>query len=765
MSAALSLCCVGAGLVAEALCLESLPEWIRIPNVINESSAPLPILEHAQRSRATSLVFIILLCDFFALLHWFDATDTLYLESTRQAETLVSYKGTVLAPALDRIIRRGAPSYAHMEITGAMRESRARYNSGAGWAAGNHRSIGSFADKIGNALSKELRTAICMLRCMVLFIPTCLQSPLGIAPKNDGKGGVRQLVDTSFTGAGPAGLLPASLNAASPKEFHTTPIYGGARMHFIWMIYQMRIAHPDCRIFLLLVDSANAFKQVKMHARMLALVCVCVFSYVLFFSAMSFGQTWSPSEYSCVEESVMIIFRTFSMNSITAIPAAIQFAEFFRRPDPPPDPGVSLVSAWSDAFNPGRVVTRDTLFDGDMFVDDGLLAMIEGMDLHLILAAFLWSKLCFFSPIAFPVRPYFINLVKLSEGWFVIGKVLGYIINTNLLTISAPREKLSETRQVMVDWMEGRTKLTAREIESLLGRIRFIAVFLPCGSFLTARLQECLTTILHGFRLGAHGVLIPTSGDPRKSHVRYTLPGLVRPEFLQLLHYLDCGDDCSPFLECSFERLLWRVPQRNCPSDASGWGGGGWCVEERWGWRLEWPIEVRAWFQRERNINVLEMVAIVINYVIMTARSSHSARMVPALFWTDNTSACSWASTARMPVPAAAAVGRILDFWSINSKVHLRAGYVPGPANPTADSLSRAAPEGVTYTRDSSSNHFLFQSPPWSRQVDLMIAIPPLLASALFTAVCSGTSPIPRDLAKMKEELDLIILRSGCERT
>ncbi len=90
-------------------------------------------------------------------------------------------------------------------------------------------------------------------------------------------------------------------------------------------------------------------------------------------------------------------------------------------------------------------------------------------------------------------------------------------------------------------------------------------------------------------------------------------------------------------LTCPFELLLWRVPRFHLASDASGWGGGGFC-ELRFAWRWEWPPPVKAWFELERNINVLEFAAMVINFIIFAAKCRLSPRYIPCVFFTDNAS-------------------------------------------------------------------------------------------------------------------------------
>lgn len=767
MSYDLAASCATARLVASAMDESaSPPEWLRQPTVWSADTGAAPPLEsHRARAMATSRLLIVLHCDFFSLLRWFDVSDQAFLESGRKRERLVSFKGTPLATALERQDARGAPSFAVLNVTGDMKKGVESYNRGdpLSWSAGNHKSVLASRDTVESHLSREVqtRTALVVDPLMRHLIPTAHIAPLGLAPKGDVPGRYRLITDTKHkfgnqpeTGAD--GIRPAaSLNEASPKWFLTTPVYGSVIIGLVVLIYRVRIAHPTRPTYALRVDTASAFKHAKLHPSVIPCVAVWVCYMLFFFTSLCFGQSFSPSEYVLVENTVMEVFASFTASVIRGIPEAWAFAKQYERDVPIEEPLPVLAQAWADELNQPLFVTEDSPPLGKVFVDDALLIAIKlfADSLQCTLVALLWSKLCFFSPVSFPHRPPWLNGEKL-EQWSRRGILLGYHFDCDALTISAPSSKLDEMLELLSGWVGGTTRLTANEMESLVGVLRYLSVFMPCGSFMLVRITGFLNEILRGCSIQRDGKLRFTSSDSQDRCRTYSPPRGVVSDLEHVMSYMADETSRRTHLTCPFELLLWRIPRFHLASDASRWGGGGFCSELRFAWRWEWPPLVKAWFDSEENINVLEFAAMVINFIILAAKCRASAIYIPCVFFTDNASSRSWCAIARMPSLQGAALGRLLCYWMTTSRLNSRAAPVKGTENPLADGLSRAPP--AEFTRDfplvNPSSYF---DPSWLTQIDApLITIPTLLKSTICSAILYGTSPKPPEMAGIKTRIE-----------
>ena len=740
------LTCSTAALVGRALSPSVLiDDTIRTP--VDSSADPVPssIDSLAPRRAATTTAFIRLGCSLAVLLAWFDALDPEYLKSTRPSERLVVNPSDVLHGPAVRLQHSGAPAFFRMHVTESMRAERFAYNNNDTWWSHNHASVQSDRLAMDSALAKEvhLRTALLLDQRARFLIPTFLPTCMGIVPKKSG--GMRIIADGTFVpsrGAVPAAErhLPRSVNAATNKHSVTTCRYGTCLLCMVYCIVNLRIRYPNMPIYFLLVDTVNAFKHCRLNFAVMPLLTAWIFSSLVVFTSTTFGAVWSPGEYSIVEELVRNTLGTFTIAETRKNRAALDFAERFRRPDPPVaiDATAFMRDIRPDAFSPGIDFSEFAAFLARVFVDDFfLLCMSVCADaFHVTLAALLWAKLVWFSSVSDPLRPTFVNIGKLGS-WATRGKALGYILDTALCTIQVPAEKLEALRSSLRAWSDGDTTLSKVEIESTLGNIRFACMVLPMGAFLSARLSGYLTSIPQG--RGRH------SQRSASGQRAFSMPKDVRPEIEHLLFYLDPGR-IGRYFTCPMERLLLRFPDFDCPSDASGFGCAGWCKQLRIGWTLVWPPEMLRFFADTQSVNVLEFIGVILNVAFMHDRLRDSGLSMPCChFWTDNMAARAWAAAAHLPALNAAALARCLDVFISQSTMHMLTGHVAGAINIIADKMSRRPPDWPP--ENSALSAYLARSPtPFSSpHIDQVYTPPPDIVSVLLTAALRGTSPsVPR---------------------
>ena len=209
------------------------------------------------------------------------------------------------------------------------------------------------------------------------------------------------------------------------------------------------------------------------------------------------------------------------------------------------------------------------------------------------------------------------------------------------------------------------------------------------------------------------------------------------------------------------QHIRWGSPISHLvsrPPDAEAWGdaslkaGGGFSLDLRFWWHLEWPEEVRRrtvnqiqyWDYDQAElvtINILEFVVIIINFVAAVEHWSATAnprQPYPVLLnWCDNTSADSWVARACRSSIQGKALGLLLCSYLINCDAGLRSSHLSGDTNTIADRISRFHTSG-------SSPDFsrLLQATPQLRCCRRYHPNPELV-SVIFRILCSTQMPDP----------------------
>eukprot|EP00978_Attheya_sp_CCMP212_P000335 scaffold671_cov43-Attheya_sp.AAC.1 len=151
--------------------------------------------------------------------------------------------------------------------------------------------------------------------------------------------------------------------------------------------------------------------------------------------------------------------------------------------------------------------------------------------------------------------------------------------------------------------------------------------------------------------------------------------------------------------------LIDRLTDYAAWGDSSLYGAGGFSLDLKFWWQLDWPQEIQG-----RNIktiktrdhktcetisiNVLEYATILINYAAATDAftliTDPSAPKYPVLLnWADNTAAISWTKKMCKSSEGGKALSRIICSQMINNAMGLNASHVVGVDNILADRISR----------------------------------------------------------------------------
>ena len=230
---------------------------------------------------------------------------------------------------------------------------------------------------------------------------------------------------------------------------------------------------------------------------------------------------------------------------------------------------------------------------------------------------------------------------------------LGFLFDSNEMSISIPQEKLSELLTETQTWLT-HTHATKQQIQSLAGKLNHISLCVRPARRFMSRILEALRDIGEEAR-------IELSSD-FKLDVKWFR------EYAQLSNH----------------RLLIepRLPFLNLECDACPIGGGG--FSDTAYYHIEFPKE----YKETLNISQIEAINLVIALKTLIPDSLSNARI---LVKTDNTGAQCALSTGRTRDRILAACAREVWLISAVKQVDILVHHAPGETLVLADALSRAS--------------------------------------------------------------------------
>jgi hypothetical protein len=293
---------------------------------------------------------------------------------------------------------------------------------------------------------------------------------------------------------------------------------------------------------------------------------------------------------------------------------------------------------------------------------------------------------------------------------------VGYIIDTRLLRVEWPGDKVETLRNLLHEWVHHPTSRTPKEIAQLLGYIRNGAFLCPMGNFLSIRLQWTLNGAIAKY--GIKAVVRKKWWQLTKVHI----PDEVTADLRMMLLSVFPQTTANHGWMRPIALLIPREPTATVLSDAAHSGLGGWSPSFKFVWRLTHDDMQRAgfnmqaldeqWQERYRfckkenlpegheewmHINPLEFVAIIINVwfaILHIRRDPTRPGGHHILVQADNTSALSWlryaARTQRRAIRNLAYLLHGLILFSQTAQyANFNGRHLPGQDNAEADGVSR----------------------------------------------------------------------------
>lgn len=246
--------------------------------------------------------------------------------------------------------------------------------------------------------------------------------------------------------------------------------------------------------------------------------------------------------------------------------------------------------------------------------------------------------------------------VSKSQAPSTIMTFMGVQFDTVKLTLQVTQDRLVEILELVRSWLD-KKEATRREVESLFGKLNFIAAVVRPGRIFTSR----ILLFLRG---------LPRSGS-------HKVPKDLLKDVAWWEKFLPIYNGISMM---SVEE--WSEPDSIFASDACLVGCGAWYAEKQLFFHTEFPKFIK---QLKLHINALEMLTIVVSAKLWGKFWSGRKILVKC----DNESTVIIINTGRSRDPFLQACLRELILMAGRHSFEIRACHIPGVSNRIPDELSR----------------------------------------------------------------------------
>lgn len=272
-------------------------------------------------------------------------------------------------------------------------------------------------------------------------------------------------------------------------------------------------------------------------------------------------------------------------------------------------------------------------------------------------------------------------------------EVLGWVLDTEQLTISMTDRKQHRLSRLLHAWPESRAIATARQVSELTGFLMHVSFALRPGKFFVGRL-------LAAVGLPKAAVFVSRGSNPSR---RVTLGPMFHDDIdfwrwlVQRGFAARGGHVTSPMYN-----IVVRPPRLAVFSDASKSAIGGYCVQTGSYFRYDLSADEQSRFcgankyargVNDISINVLELLGMVVGAWLLIVQQQH--RPVAAgdcvLLRGDNEAGVAWVQRCRGgKEPRSGALMRMLGAVEVSSERHFQALHVFGVLNALADGFLAA---------------------------------------------------------------------------
>ena len=233
---------------------------------------------------------------------------------------------------------------------------------------------------------------------------------------------------------------------------------------------------------------------------------------------------------------------------------------------------------------------------------------------------------------------------------------LGVLFNTNTMTMEITSERLLELNVLLSFWLSKETA-TLKEVQSLLGKLNFVAACVRPGRIFVSRMIQWLKVLYK---------------ENKRSHL---IPKFVKKDILWWNTFLPHYNGISMML---YEE--WCNPDETFSSDACLEGCGGFSNGKFF--HSDFPIDVK---NRKYCINVLEMFSIMVCLKLWGKLFKGKRIQI----FCDNGAVCQVLNSGRSHNESLQSGLREIAFLSAEYEFQIRVIHISGISNRIADHLSR----------------------------------------------------------------------------
>ena len=680
--------------------------------------------------------------------------------------------------AMLRMLRRGCPAKLQFEMPRHQKLRQLR--------RGNGPSVLEHHEEVWATMNKEEKNShlLPFLPFIVWFSNTAFHVPQGMVLKPGS--------DPRLVWDGSTKLLwdDVVMNDIVPLDDEAEITFGNVKTDYLKHIYNTRVSYPDDDIDLANADVKAAHRYPRIQPDLAgAFGFVITGLYYFIATAMVFGSIISATAWEPFRRAIEQMTAAYSLrwdlvekhrNYLDMITIA-----------PPSPPGTTFTAAVRCPLNQG-VLDEDGSpkpIPNFIYVDDCLLACARKFTERLLCACVEAIFVVLGRPdTAVRQCPLAINKwTGMTIGHSIVS--IGLTFDSRAMTVGLTREYLDKVLAILdADWPVGTTTFTLDALLRLAGRLARLGEGAPWVYHL---MPQIYASIAHALRSHESFLLAesPTfinlikrikalrrelrveddvkqinfyikNAARRKFRSKFTYPinKTLAEELALLRSWL--APDSGVTWTCPIGHLIPRTPFAIAAGDACCYGGGGFSTELRFWWHLRWPKSIyrrtKVFITNNKNgrlvsINVLEFVAIIVNYVAaLTVLRTTDVTQDPhpvLLNLADSMSAIRWATHHCKDSLAGRALGRMFCMLLVDSPLGINAEHIKGEDNVIADEISR-----LRLLDDADHFDYSLLKQKFQQLRDCRAFQPsPELLSLLWQCVLQQKSPTPSEIHTLKQ--------------
>ena len=525
--------------------------------------------------------------------------------------------------------------------------------------------------------------------------------------------------------------VPVNMMTSTSRGVELDCNYGDTLTKVLIRVWRLRISYPTEDIVLHANDVKSCFRQLKHHPDVLGAFSYIIADILYLSCGLTMGSDFSPATWEgprrLIEQVAEKLFADETLvEKHRKYLDQLLWGEHLGT-------GKRFVQAHETDLYKGvkneNGVPEDT--PHNMFVDDDVYAdVFDKIRIEKAVAAGIEAVFIVLGYPEIERRQDPISWDKLFEMIIdYTNKILGLVINTRRMTVQAPNEFIDRVANLIkTTWNPSRLAFTVKEVEMLTGQLGHIANSAPWLKHLLSHLYSSIAYALKSnqsylictnkhFRAqlriakGQSPVLdemhrsFAQSEMARKVHnlkKKYIIPPTMKEE-LQIIRYAlesNVIKKCTPIAH-----LLPDHYDCMAYGDSSLDAAGGWSIDMRFWWYLEWPEEIRLRTVRYLKddssgklvgINALEYATILISYAASihywVIEKNMRTKNIPnpmVQIMADNISSEAWTTKGCKNSLVGRRLGRLQCAMMINSPVGITTGRIETKKNIIADKISR----------------------------------------------------------------------------